>query len=85
MAAPKKTDKKAPKTVAKSTAAKADYRALSVADLQKALAEKQQDLLDGTRSLRANELVNPRVLGVTRKEIARIKTALRHAELESKS
>ena len=56
----------------------------SVADLQKDLAAKQADLLASKKSHRGGELVNPRVLGTTRKEIARLHTAIRAAELASK-
>ena len=49
----------------------------SAEQLQKDLAAKQQDLLDSRRSHRAGELVNPRVLGTLRKEIARLHTAIR--------
>ncbi len=74
MAAPKKTTK----TTKKATEVK------SVADMQKDLAAKQQDLIDSRRSHRAGELVNPRVLGTLRKDIARIHTALRAEELKSR-
>ena len=53
----------------------------SVDELVAELATKQQDLLDSKRSHQAGELVNPRVLGVNRKEIARLMTAIRAAEL----
>jgi ribosomal protein L29 len=48
------------------------------------LAAKQQDLLDSRKSHRAGELVNPRVLGTIRKEIARLHTAIRAAEQATK-
>lgn len=54
----------------------------SLADLQKDLATKQHDLLESRKSHRSGELVNPRVLNVTRKEIARLHTAIRAAELK---
>lgn len=53
----------------------------SVESLKKDLAAKRQDLMDSTRSHRAGELINPRVLGQTRKEIARLETAIRAAAL----
>lgn len=56
----------------------------SMADLEKELAAKQQDLLESKRSHQAGELVNPRVLGTTRKEIARLHTAIRAAKSEQK-
>jgi ribosomal protein L29 len=63
--------KKAPKkSVKKATEVK------KPADLHATLAEKQQDLIDSRRAHRAGELVNPRVLGATRKDIARILTQI---------
>ena len=86
MAAPKKTEttKAAPKVTAKKADKKVDYAKMDVKDLQKALATKQQDLLDSRRSHKGGELVNPRVLAATRKEIARIMTALNAAEAAQK-
>ena len=55
-----------------------------VTTLRKDLAAKQQDLLDSRKSHRAGELVNPRVLGTIRKEIARLHTAIRAAEQATK-
>lgn len=49
--------------------------------LQATLAEKQSDLLDARKSHAAGELVSPRAITHTRKEIARLQTALRAAEL----
>ena len=74
MAEAKKTAKK----VVQATEVKAP------ADLRKELAVKQADLLATKKSHRAGELVNPRVLGTTRKEIARLHTAIRAAELAAK-
>ncbi len=48
------------------------------------LATKQSDLLEAKRSHAAGELVNPRVLTATRKEIARLQTAIRADELKQK-
>ena len=56
----------------------------SLEDLRKDLAAKQNDLLESRKSHRAGELVNPRVRGSIRKEIARLHTAIRAAELASK-
>ncbi len=69
--------------MAKATPTKAkskDAAVKSVADLEKDLAAKQQDLLDSKRSHRAGELVNPRVLGTIRKDIARLHTAIRETK-----
>ena len=70
MATPKKTTKKA-------------VEVKSLVDLHKELAAKKQDLLDSKKSHRSGELVNPRVLGAMRKEIARLLTAIRAEELKS--
>lgn len=48
------------------------------------LATKQQDLIEAKRSHAAGELVNPRVITATRKEIARLHTAIRANELAPK-
>lgn len=52
--------------------------------LREELATKQNDLFEAKRSHAAGELVNPRVITHTRKEIARLNTAIRAAELEPK-
>ena len=67
----------------KKTAKKAEV-VKSLEDLRKDLAAKQNDLLESRKSHRAGELVNPRVLGSIRKEIARLQTAIRAAELAAK-
>ena len=67
----------------KKTAKKAEV-VKSIEDLRKDLAAKQNDLLESRKSHRAGELVNPRVLGSIRKEIARLHTAIRTAELAAK-
>ena len=76
MAATKTTTKKVVKK-AKSDAPKEK----SLAVLQAELAAKRQDLFDARRSHVARELVNPRVITATRKEIAQIMTAIRAAEI----
>ena len=65
----------------KKTAKKADV-VKTIDELCAELATKQQDLNDSRRSHKAGELVNPRVLGQIRKEIARLHTAIRAAELK---
>lgn len=57
---------------------------MEAADLESYLAEMHQNLITTRQSHKSGELVNPRVLGETRKEIARIKTALRALTKESK-
>jgi ribosomal protein L29 len=56
----------------------------TVEQMKAELAAKQADQLAAKRSHAAGELVNPRVLTHTRKEIARLNTAIRAAELEQK-
>jgi ribosomal protein L29 len=56
----------------------------TVEQLREDLAAKQNDFVEAKRSHAAGELVNPRVITHTRKEIARLHTAIRAAELEPK-
>lgn len=60
----------------KKTAAKSASQSL-----EQQLADKQQDLLQANRSHKSGELVNPRILSATRKDIARLKTAIRQQQL----
>ncbi len=53
----------------------------SVEDMQKDLSAKQKSLIEAKRGHKLGELVNPRFLTVTRKEIARLHTAIRAAEI----
>lgn len=75
MADAKKTTKKA---VKQATVIK------SLKELEKDLAAKQTDLFDARKSHRGGELVNPRVITQTRKEIARLMTAINASKKESK-
>jgi ribosomal protein L29 len=52
----------------------------TVKQLHDELATKRVDLLEAKRGHAAGELANPRVLTHTRKEIARLLTAIRAAE-----
>lgn len=65
------------KTTKKATEVK------TIEALKTELATKQADMLEARRGLAAGELANPRVITVTRKEIARLHTAIRQAELEA--
>lgn len=56
----------------------------TVEQLQTELTTKQSDLLEARRGHAAGELANPRVLTSTKKEIARLHTAIRAAELSEK-
>ncbi len=71
----------AEKKTTKKTATKEAKEVLSLEQMQANLAEKQNDYLEAKRSHAAGELANPRVLTHTRKEIARLSTAIRAAEL----
>jgi ribosomal protein L29 len=53
----------------------------TIEELRAELVAKQQDLVDATKGHKLGELVNPRVLTITRKEIARLHTAIRAIEL----
>ncbi len=64
----------------KKTTKKAD-EVLSIEQLREKLAQTQADQLEAKRSHAAGELVNPRVITHARKEIARLHTAIRAAEL----
>lgn len=72
----------AKKTATKKAAPKKATEVKSLDAMKKDLVTKQQNLIASRRSHRAGELVNPRVLGTTRKEIARLHTAIRAAELK---
>lgn len=71
-----KKEAKTTKVIANKQASKIDYASKSLDDLQKLLAEKRQEQLMISKSHISGELVNPRVLGAARKEIARIMTAI---------
>ena len=67
------------KTVKKTTKPAQEVKTLE--QLRAELAAKRQDLLEAIRGHRAGELQNPTVLRATRKDIARLATAVRAAEL----
>lgn len=69
-------------TVKKTKIEKTSLKGKSLEELMKGLAEKQNDLLQARKGHRAGELVNPRAITIGRKEIARLKTAIRAAELK---
>lgn len=69
-------------TKAKATKSKEAPVVKSLEDLKKDLAAKQADMLEAKRGHRAGELQNPRVLTHTRKDIARLHTAIKAAEKE---
>jgi ribosomal protein L29 len=67
----------------KKTVKKAD-EVKSIETLKEELQAKLSDQLDARKSHAAGELVNPRVLTSLRKEIARLHTAIRAAEIAAK-
>lgn len=69
-------------TKAKAVKSKEAPVVKSLDDLKKDLATKLNDQLEAKRGHRAGELQNPRVLTHTRKDIARLKTAIRAEELK---
>jgi len=70
------------KTTVKKTA-KPAVEVKTIDQLQEELIAKQNDLLQARRGLAAGELANPRVLTTTKKEIARLHTAIRALELSA--
>ena len=56
----------------------------TLAQLRDELTTKRNDLLEAKRGHAAGELANPRVLTSTKKDIARLLTAIRAAELSEK-
>lgn len=56
----------------------------TIQQLRTELAAKQADLLEARRGHAAGELANPRVLTITKKDIARLHTAIRAYELSEK-
>ena len=68
----------ADKKVPKATEVKTEEQ------LNEELAAKRSDLLNARRGHAAGELANPRVLTSTKKEIARLLTAIRAAEISEK-
>ena len=71
----------ADKTTTKIKATKEAKKVLTTAELHTEFLAKTNDYVSAKRGHKMGELTNPRVLTVTRKEIARIKTAIRAAEI----
>lgn len=70
-------------TKVKKSAKKAE-EVKTLEQLHAEVATKRTELLEARRGNAAGELANPRVLTSTRKEIARLLTAIRAAELSEK-
>ena len=62
-------------------AAKSATEIKTISQLNTELAAKQNDLIEAKRGHKLGELTNPRVITVTRKEIARLHTAIRAAQI----
>lgn len=71
------------KTIVKKTAKKAE-EVKTIEQLRADLTAKIADQLEAKRGHAAGELANPRVLTTIRKDIARLHTAIRAAELAEK-
>jgi ribosomal protein L29 len=56
----------------------------TIEQLREELVAKRTDLIQSRRGHAAGELANPRVLTSTKKEIARLLTAIRAAEIAEK-
>jgi len=69
------TTKKTTKAVKKAPIIK------TIDEMKVDLLAKQTDMVDAKRGHKAGELANPRVITATRKEIARLHTAIRAAEI----
>ena len=65
------------KTTKKATEVK------TIETLQAELATKQTEMLEAKRGHAAGELANPRVITATRKEIARLHSAIRALEIDA--
>ncbi|PID32850.1 50S ribosomal protein L29 [Candidatus Saccharibacteria bacterium] len=59
-----------------------NYAELDEKALNEKLVKAQETLVTTKQSHRSGELTNPRVLNATRKDIARIKTALKQLKLK---
>ena len=71
-------------TVKTTKAVKKAEEVKTIEQLRTDLATKIADQLEAKRGHAAGELANPRALTVLRKEIARLHTAIRAAELAQK-
>lgn len=71
----------ADKIASTKPAAKPAQEVKTLEQLRDELATKRNDLIEATRGLRSGELQNPRVIRATRKDIARLLTAIRAAEI----
>ncbi len=68
-------------TKAKTVVTKKAVEVKTIVQLREELVSKISDQLQAKRSNAAGELANPHVITLTRKEIARLHTAIRAAEI----
>lgn len=68
-------------TKAKTVAPKKATEVKTIDQLQAELLTKVEDQLQAKRGNAAGELANPHIITVTRKEIARLHTAIRAAQI----
>jgi ribosomal protein L29 len=71
-------------TKAKAPVVKKAAEVKTIEQLRAELVTKTADLMQAKRGNAAGELTNPRVITVTRKEIARIQFAIRALEIAAK-
>lgn len=72
----------ATKTTKTTKSTKVAVEVKTLEQLRAELTTKKADLLQAKRGHRAGELTNPRVITHTRKDIARLQTAIRAEELK---
>jgi ribosomal protein L29 len=75
-------DKTTTKVKATKKAAKPAVEVKTLEQLQAELVTKKNDQLEAKKGHRAGELVNPRMITVIRKDIARLMTAIRAEQLK---
>lgn len=80
----KKAETKVTTKTVKSTVTTKDLRTQTVAELNDTLKTVKADLAEAQRSHAAGELVNPRVLSMFKKTIARVKTLIVEKTREAK-
>jgi len=80
----KKVETKVTTKTVKSTVAVEDLRKESIAELNDTLETVKADLAEARRSHAAGELVNPRVLSMFKKTIARVQTLIVEKTREAK-
>lgn len=80
----KKAETKVTTKTVKSTVTTKDLRTQTIAELNDTLKTVKADLAEAQRSHAAGELVNPRVLSMFKKTIARVQTLIVEKTREAK-